>query len=226
MAASSVVLTKVGWGYGPRICWTARSIGAVFLSLVLLAAPAVFHGLGDVMGDAEEQGEDVLARYREYLRVLAGAKLGGQLRGKIDASDLVQQTLLQAHQARAQFRGQTEAERAAWLRRILANVLANAVARATGPQRDAARERSLDASSGLEATLAADTSSPVCVACVMKTSAGWRKRWPSCRSTSVRPSSSITSAANRSPPWQPGWGAARRRWRACCGAGSSAGASS
>src|SRR5262249_8664590 len=41
----------------------------------------------------------------------------------LDASDVVQETLLKAHENLGQFRGQTEAELVAWLRQILANTL-------------------------------------------------------------------------------------------------------
>ena len=103
--------------------------------------------------------------YRRYLRVLAGVHLPAALRGKLDPSDVVQQTLLKAHEKRDQFRGTSEAEAAGWLRAILANTLAEA-ARAYGrQQRDHSRERSLEAaveesSARLEAWLAADQSSP------------------------------------------------------------------
>ena len=49
--------------------------------------------------------------------------------GRIDPSDLVQQTLLKAHEKRDQFRGKTDAERAAWLRAILADQIADALRR-------------------------------------------------------------------------------------------------
>src|SRR5262249_32326405 len=79
--------------------------------------------------------------------------------------DIVQQTLLQAYERQGQFRGETEAEWAAWLRTILANKLAEASRRFGRAQRDVALERSLqaainDSSSRLEAWLGEDQSSP------------------------------------------------------------------
>lgn len=82
--------------------------------------------------------------YRSYLTLLARAGLGGHFQAKIGASDVVQQTLLEAHRAAAQFRGTSTAARAAWLRQILARNIAS-VARDLGrAKRDFRRERSLE----------------------------------------------------------------------------------
>ena len=106
-----------------------------------------------------------LERFREYLHLLARLHLGEQLRGKLDASDVVQQTLLEAHRKRDQFRGHSEPEMAAWLRQMLAFSIADALRAAGRAKRDAARERSLEAaldqsSACLGAWLAAEQSSP------------------------------------------------------------------
>jgi RNA polymerase sigma-70 factor, ECF subfamily len=111
--------------------------------------------------DTRPRGRSV-EDYRDYLRLLARIQLDARLQGKLDPSDLVQQTLTKAHQNLAQFRGKTDAEFAGWLRRILANTLTDT---ARKYQRETALghslEQALDASSArLEAWLAAEQSSP------------------------------------------------------------------
>jgi RNA polymerase sigma-70 factor (ECF subfamily) len=117
------------------------------------------------MAEEARGGAWPLERFREYLHLLARLQLDARLQSKLDSSDLVQQTLLQAHQNLGQFRGQSEAELAGWLRVILAHTVANEVCRFHQGKRDVALERSLEAaveesSSRLEAWLAADQSSP------------------------------------------------------------------
>jgi RNA polymerase sigma-70 factor (ECF subfamily) len=104
-------------------------------------------------------------RFRSYLRLLARLQLPQRLAPKLDASDIVQQTLLQAFRAQGEFRGRSPAEMAAWLRQILAHNLAHAARDHGRQKRDASREVSLaaalhESSCRLEAWLAADQSSP------------------------------------------------------------------
>lgn len=102
---------------------------------------------------------------RDYLIQLAQRRISPRLRGKVDASDIVQQAFLQAHERRRQYRGGTEGERLAWLRAILLNALAAAARRFGAQTRDSVRERSLerplDRSEAAEGGgLAADQTSP------------------------------------------------------------------
>ena len=104
-------------------------------------------------------------RFRSYLALLARMQLDDRLRRKMDPSDIVQQTLLQAHRALEDFRGRTEGEMAAWLRQILARNLAHAVRDFGRDKRNINRERELQAavhasSVRLEAWLASEQSSP------------------------------------------------------------------
>jgi RNA polymerase sigma-70 factor (ECF subfamily) len=85
-------------------------------------------------GDSPALGQ-LLEFYRGYLAVLARYQIGRRLRGKADASDLIQETFLEAYRDFGQFRGNTEAELVRWLRRILATNLANLVGRYCGTQR-------------------------------------------------------------------------------------------
>jgi RNA polymerase sigma-70 factor (ECF subfamily) len=116
-------------------------------------------------GDGAARGQ-LLELYRNYLALLARYQIGRRLQGKADASDLIQETFLEAHRDFAQFRGSTEAELAAWLRRILASNLANLVARYCGTRRrDVRLERDLAAeldqsSRDLDRSLVAGQTSP------------------------------------------------------------------
>jgi RNA polymerase sigma-70 factor (ECF subfamily) len=108
-----------------------------------------------------------LERFQGYLVAIARLQVAARpwLAARLDADDLVQQTLLKAHAARDQFRGQSPAEMAAWLRQILTRTLANELRASGQARRDTAAERSLEAeldasSCRLDAWLAADQSSP------------------------------------------------------------------
>jgi RNA polymerase sigma-70 factor (ECF subfamily) len=120
---------------------------------------------GAAMADNPKASERSLEAYRDYLRLLARLHLPPALRSQVDPSDVVQETLLKAYRKVEQFRGNGEAEFAAWLRRILLNHLAEAL-RKLGPgarsySRDWPLEKCLEQSSArLEAWLTSDHSSP------------------------------------------------------------------
>src|SRR5438105_10123792 len=87
--------------------------------------------------------EPNLNQYRGYLRALAQIELGRRLQSKVDPSDIVQQSLLEAHQDLAALKGRTEAELVAWLRTILARNLLNTARDFAAQKRDVRREQSL-----------------------------------------------------------------------------------
>jgi RNA polymerase sigma-70 factor, ECF subfamily len=84
-------------------------------------------------GDSSTLGR-LLELYRNYLRLLARIQIGKQLQGKVDASDIVQETFLDAHRYFPAFRGQAEEQFIHWLKSILAGTLANAARRYLGTQ--------------------------------------------------------------------------------------------
>jgi RNA polymerase sigma-70 factor (ECF subfamily) len=118
------------------------------------------------------RGEDptllgqLLELYRQYLGLLARVQIGQRLQGKVDASDVVQDTFLEAHRNFPRFQGASEAQFVAWLRQILAANLGNLLRRYLGTQgRDVRLERELaaavdESSRELDGALVAPQSSP------------------------------------------------------------------
>jgi RNA polymerase sigma-70 factor (ECF subfamily) len=84
-------------------------------------------------GSLEARGR-LLMSFHLYLLRIADRELGGPLRAKACAGDMVQDTFQEAHRDFGGFQGDTEHELRAWLRRILRHNLANFVRRflATG----------------------------------------------------------------------------------------------
>ena len=116
-------------------------------------------------GEGGKPGFEDLGRYREYLRFLAEVQLRGPLRAKVEPSDIVQQTLLQAHAAAEGCRAENSAAMAAWLKQILNRNLLHAARDLHRDKRDVRKERSLEASINesscrIERFLAGDESSP------------------------------------------------------------------
>lgn len=93
--------------------------------------------------DEADLGER-LPRFRSYLRLLARSHLADNHQHKVDPSDIVQQTLLEAYDQRERFAGNDD-QLAAWLRQILVNNVSDAMRALARQCRDAKRERSIDA---------------------------------------------------------------------------------
>src|SRR5208283_5305065 len=91
-----------------------------------------------------QDAERLLEPFRQYLTVLAELHLDRKLRGKLDASDVVQQTMLRAYPALAEVRDTRPEVLVAWLRRILARTLADVARHYERDKRDVALERSME----------------------------------------------------------------------------------
>ena len=97
--------------------------------------------------------EQVLKAYKKYVKYFHNQTIQQnikeskeeQFQAKIDASDIVQETMLEAHRGLANYRGGSPEELRGWLRKILARNLANEVRKFRRGKRDADLERSLEA---------------------------------------------------------------------------------
>ena len=99
--------------------------------------------------------ENLFSCCRNYMSILARTKVESWLRAKVDSSDLVQQTLLEAYRDFARFKGETEAEWLGWLRQILANNTADFVRQFHGTGKRKV---------GREVALAGNSDAPSCLA--------------------------------------------------------------
>ena len=114
-------------------------------------------------GSSEALGQ-VLETFRGYLLLVADRELDPELRAKGGASDLVQDTFLEAQRDFGQFHGASVDELRAWLRRLLLNNVANFTRQfRERAKRDVGREIPLEAGGSSHergAGLAADVLSP------------------------------------------------------------------
>jgi RNA polymerase sigma-70 factor (ECF subfamily) len=116
------------------------------------------------MNDVDASKKRSLEDFRSYLLLLARLQLDPGPRNRIDPSDIVQQTLLEAHANADQFQGDDSAM-AAWLRQGLVNNLRDAWRALRRDRRDIRKEQALadgvaQSSARLEGILAAPDSSP------------------------------------------------------------------
>ncbi len=100
-------------------------------------------------GASEAVGE-LIDGYRAYLLLIANQELDPAIRGKLGASDVVQETMLTAQHAIGDFRGSTHEEMLGWLRGILLNDLLEAGRAFRGTaMRNVGREVPIDGDSRL-----------------------------------------------------------------------------
>ena len=95
-------------------------------------------------GDAQSLGV-LLRKYFRYLNSLSRGHLDERIGVRVGASDIVQDTLLEAHRDFSKFSGTTIEEFTGWLRRILFNNLATAIEKhVLADKRDVRKRQSLD----------------------------------------------------------------------------------
>ena len=105
--------------------------------------------LGEARRGDDQARDRLFALCRTYLGFVARSQVESSLRVKVDASDLVQETMLEAFRDFERFAGSSEQEWLAWLRRILSHNAADFVRRYKGTaKRQARREVSFATAGG------------------------------------------------------------------------------
>lgn len=120
---------------------------------------------GDGANELEHEFGNRIDNFRSYLNLMARMQLDRRLQSKMDASDIVQQTMLQAHRAQNNFEGSSDKQLAGWLRQILARNVYHATRDFQRDKRDVRNERSIEnamdnSAARVEAWLKSDQTSP------------------------------------------------------------------
>jgi RNA polymerase sigma-70 factor (ECF subfamily) len=126
--------------------------------------PKVAELLAQAAAGGATSREQLLAIYRPYLRLVADRRVPRIVQQRIDASDIVQQTLVDAVRGLPDFRGQSEPEFTAWMMRLLERNLLMTIRNNKLAKRDVRLEQNWTDGSGsallIWQSLADDGSSP------------------------------------------------------------------
>ena len=115
---------------------------------------------------AKARGGDAIAagllveNYRKYLLLIANKDFDKNLQAKIGASDIVQESMMQAQNKIHQFKGKTENEWRGWLRAILNNDLTNCRRKYSTKKRNTHQEVNIQDQSEVARGLADDHLTP------------------------------------------------------------------
>ena len=93
---------------------------------------------------SDEAITELVARYRSYLEFVGGQEINADVQRKLGTSDIVQETMLQAHQSIGSFTGTTEPQFRHWIRQILMHEIVDACRRFQTQKREVNRECTLD----------------------------------------------------------------------------------
>jgi RNA polymerase sigma-70 factor (ECF subfamily) len=88
--------------------------------------------------------DETLRRIRPLLRLLAGRTVNPRHWKRADPSDMVQKTLLEAHEKKSSFRGSTEMELVAWLKIMLGHRVVDELRKLKCQKNDADLDVSLE----------------------------------------------------------------------------------
>lgn len=96
--------------------------------------------------------QQLLVRYREFVRLVVRCRAGGRLQARVDHSDLVQETFVRVVENFAQFHGTEEAEWRAWLGRIADHEAVRQLRRHVGAEKRAVGKERCIAAAGPSST--------------------------------------------------------------------------
>lgn len=131
-------------------------------SFVSVSSSRILSWLSAARAGDEGARNELLGACRSFLAVIARANLDRRLQARVDASDVVQQSLIDVHRGLDEFRGDTAEEWLAWLGRIATRNAIDAARRhRQAAKRDQAREyRAEDAPSPVPFAYVARDPSP------------------------------------------------------------------
>jgi RNA polymerase sigma-70 factor, ECF subfamily len=130
-----------------------------------MTSPSTLQLLNQARGGDREAVGKILEKYQSYLYLLAKRQISGRLQLRVDAMDVVQQTLLEVQRDLDSFRGQTEEELLAWIRRVLYHNVAQLIqrhweAKKRSLQQECSLDEPMNEGFALRDCLAGDQTSP------------------------------------------------------------------
>ena len=132
-------------GLGASVAWGGDKVSEQVVCMNDSAVINIENWLCQARGGNADALGRLLGTYMNYLKTLAHAQMDDRLKRRVGASDIVQETLLEAHRDFLQFVGKSPAEFSGWLRTILINNLKRAIeCHLMTAKRDMRRELSME----------------------------------------------------------------------------------